>query len=144
MRGSPWLSGSWLRNDEVNAAMLKKSNSTDVAKMQAAMKNLTVESPFGKITWRAQDKPVDDGASTLAAWRKRTVARCDGSTGATWTASDVQPTDEEAKRLRSDSSTFPRRPAGPRRSASGCERAGERGSRAPWAGIVPAFVKLQG
>jgi len=44
------------------AAMLKKSNSTDVAKMQAAMKNLAVESPFGKITWRAQDNQSTMGA----------------------------------------------------------------------------------
>ena len=53
------------------AAMLKKSNSTDVAKMQAAMKNLTVESPFGKITG-ARRTTSRRWVPTLAARRKRT------------------------------------------------------------------------
>ena len=80
------------------AAMLKKSGSTDVARMQAAMKNLVVDSPFGKITWRAQDNQSTmgafvgrlaqkDGKGVMTAWRY-----VDGK--------DVMPTDEEVKRLR--------------------------------------------
>ena len=80
------------------AAMLKKSGSTDVARMQAAMKGLVVDSPFGKITWRAQDNQSTmgafvgrlaqkDGKGVMTAWRY-----VDGK--------DVMPTDEEVKRLR--------------------------------------------
>ena len=80
------------------AAMLKKSGSTDTAKMQAAMKNLVVDSPFGKITWRAQDNQ-----STMGAYVGR-LAQKDGKgvmTGWRYVdGKDVQPTDEEVKRLR--------------------------------------------
>ncbi|MBL8310637.1 MAG: ABC transporter substrate-binding protein [Burkholderiales bacterium] len=80
------------------AAMLKKANSTDVAKMQAAMKNLPVDTPFGKITWRAQDNQ-----STLGAYVGR-LAQKDGKgvmTGWRYVdGKDVMPTDEEVKRLR--------------------------------------------
>ena len=80
------------------AAMLKKSGSTDTAKMQAAMKNLAVDSPFGKITWRAQDNQ-----STMGAYVGR-LAQKDGKgvmTGWRYVdGKDVQPTDEEVKRLR--------------------------------------------
>ncbi len=80
------------------AAMLKKSGSTDVAKMQSAMKGLVVDSPFGKITWRAQDNQ-----STMGAYVGR-LAQKDGKgvmTGWRYVdGKDVQPTDEEVKRLR--------------------------------------------
>ena len=80
------------------AAMLEKSGSTETAKMQAAMKNLVVESPFGKITWRAQDNQ-----STMGAYVGR-LAQKDGKgvmTGWRYVdGKDVQPTDEEVKRLR--------------------------------------------
>ena len=80
------------------AAMLKKSGSTDVAKMQAAMKGLIVDSPFGKIIWRAQDNQ-----STMGAFVGR-LAQKDGKgvmTGWRYVdGKDVQPTDEEIKRLR--------------------------------------------
>ncbi|TAG48002.1 MAG: ABC transporter substrate-binding protein [Betaproteobacteria bacterium] len=80
------------------AAMLKKAGSTDVAKMQAAMKNLEVMSPFGKITWRAQDNQ-----STMGAYVGK-LAQKDGKGVMTqWRyvdGKDVQPTDEDVKRLR--------------------------------------------
>ncbi len=80
------------------AAMLKRAGSTDVAKMQAAMKNLEVMSPFGKITWRAQDNQ-----STMGAYVGK-LAQKDGKGVMTnWRyvdGKDVQPTDEDVKRLR--------------------------------------------
>ena len=80
------------------AAMLKKSGSTDTAKMQAAMKNLVVDTPFGKITWRAQDNQ-----STMGAYVGR-LAQKDGKGMMTdWRYVDgkaVQPTDDDVKRLR--------------------------------------------
>ena len=39
---------------------------------------------------------------------------------------DVQPTDEGSEAAALGTVAFPRRPAGPRRSASGCERAAAR------------------
>ncbi len=80
------------------AAMLKKSGSTDTAKMQAAMKNLVVDSPFGKITWRAQDNQ-----STMGAFVGRLTQKDGKGMMTGWRyvdGKDVQPTDEEVKRLR--------------------------------------------
>jgi branched-chain amino acid transport system substrate-binding protein len=80
------------------AAMLKKANSTDTDKMLTAMRGLVVDSPFGKVTWRAQDQQstmgayvgrlaLKDGKGMMTGWRY-----VDGK--------DVIPTDEEVKRLR--------------------------------------------
>ncbi|MCZ2133920.1 MAG: ABC transporter substrate-binding protein [Burkholderiales bacterium] len=80
------------------AAMLKKANSTDVAKMQAAMKNLAVDSPFGRITWRAQDNQ-----STMGAFVGRLAQKDGRGIMVDWRYVDgksVQPTDDEVKRLR--------------------------------------------
>ena len=80
------------------ATMLKKSNSTDVAKMQAAMKNLAVESPFGKITWRAQDNQ-----STMGAYVGKPKNQGGKGTMVDYIYLDgtkFQPTDAEVKKLR--------------------------------------------
>jgi branched-chain amino acid transport system substrate-binding protein len=80
------------------AAMLRKAGSTDVAKMQAAMKNLEVMSPFGKIVWRAQDHQ-----STMGAYVGRTAQKDGKGVMVNWRyvdGKDVQPTDEDVKRLR--------------------------------------------
>jgi branched-chain amino acid transport system substrate-binding protein len=80
------------------AAMLKKSGSTEVAKMQAAMKNLEVMSPFGKIVWRAQDHQ-----STMGAYVGKLAKKDGKGLMVDWRYVDgksVQPTDEEVKRLR--------------------------------------------
>jgi branched-chain amino acid transport system substrate-binding protein len=80
------------------AAMLKKANSTDVAKMQAAMKNLEVMSPFGKIVWRAQDHQ-----STMGAYVGKLAKKDGKGVMVDWRYVDgksVQPTDDEVKRLR--------------------------------------------
>ena len=82
------------------AAMLKKSGSTDTAKMQAAMKNLLVDSPFGKITWRAQDNQ-----STMGAFVGRLTQKDGKGMMTGWRyvdGKDVMPTDEEVKRLRAN------------------------------------------
>ncbi|MCX8517818.1 MAG: ABC transporter substrate-binding protein, partial [Rhodoferax sp.] len=44
------------------AAGMKKANSTDSEKLAAAFQNLQVDSPFGKITYRAQDHQSTMGA----------------------------------------------------------------------------------
>jgi branched-chain amino acid transport system substrate-binding protein len=62
------------------AAMLRKAGSTDTDKMLAAMDNLEVVSPFGRITYRAIDHQstmgayvgklaVKDGKGVMVDWR---------------------------------------------------------------------------
>jgi branched-chain amino acid transport system substrate-binding protein len=80
------------------AAMLKKAGSTDVAKMQAAMKNLQADTPFGKVLWRAQDHQ-----STMGAYVGRLEQKDGKGVMVNWRyvdGKDVQPTDEDVKRLR--------------------------------------------
>jgi branched-chain amino acid transport system substrate-binding protein len=80
------------------AAMLKKSGSTDVAKMQAAMKNLEVMSPFGKIVWRAQDHQ-----STMGAYVGKLAKKDGKGVMVDWRYVDgksVQPTDDDVRRMR--------------------------------------------
>jgi len=50
------------------AAAIRKARSTDTAKLVAAMSGLVVDTPFGKVTFRALDHQ-----STLAASRSRTA-----------------------------------------------------------------------
>jgi branched-chain amino acid transport system substrate-binding protein len=80
------------------AAMLKKANSTDTDKMLAAMRGLTVDTPFGRVLWRPQDQQstmgayvgklaLKDGKGVMTGWRY-----VDGK--------DVIPTDEQVTRLR--------------------------------------------
>lgn len=82
------------------AAMLEKAGSTDTDAMVAAMKDLSVETPFGKILFRALDHQ-----STMGAFVGRTAQR-DGrgvmvdfryADGA-----DYLPDDETVKKLRPD------------------------------------------
>jgi branched-chain amino acid transport system substrate-binding protein len=81
------------------AAMLKRTGgSTDVAKMQAALRGLVVETPFGRVTWRPQDQQ-----STMGAFVGRLAVRDGRGVMVDWRyvdGRDVQPTDEEVKRLR--------------------------------------------
>ncbi len=81
------------------AAMLKKTGgSTDVAKMQAALRGLVVDTPFGRVTWRSQDQQ-----STMGAFVGRLALRDGRGVMVDWRyvdGRDVQPTDEEVKRLR--------------------------------------------
>jgi branched-chain amino acid transport system substrate-binding protein len=44
------------------AAGIKKAGSTDTAKLVAAFKGLQVDTPFGKITYRAEDNQSTMGA----------------------------------------------------------------------------------
>lgn len=82
------------------AAMLRKAGSTDTEAMVAAMKDLDVDTPFGRITFRALDHQ-----STMGAYVGRTALR-DGrgvmvdfryADGA-----DYLPDDETVKKLRPD------------------------------------------
>lgn len=82
------------------AAMLRKAGSTDTKAMVAAMKDLDVDTPFGRITFRALDHQ-----STMGAYVGRTALR-DGrgvmvdfryADGA-----DYLPDDETVKKLRPD------------------------------------------
>jgi branched-chain amino acid transport system substrate-binding protein len=77
---------------------LKKAKSTDPDKLAAAFKGLTVQTPFGPITYRVQDNQstmgayvgttaVKDGKGIMTSYRY-----IDGSS--------VQPSDEEVKKLR--------------------------------------------
>jgi branched-chain amino acid transport system substrate-binding protein len=77
---------------------LKKAKSTDPDKLAAAFKGLTVQTPFGPITYRVQDNQstmgayvgttaVKDGKGIMTSYRY-----IDGAS--------VQPSDEEVKKLR--------------------------------------------
>jgi branched-chain amino acid transport system substrate-binding protein len=80
------------------ATMLKKANSTDTDKMLATMRGITTDTPFGKVTWRAQDQQ-----STMGAYVGRTALKDGKGMMVNWRyvdGKDVIPTDEEVKRLR--------------------------------------------
>jgi branched-chain amino acid transport system substrate-binding protein len=77
---------------------LKKAGSTDPDKLAAAFKGLNVETPFGPITYRAQDNQstmgayvgvtgVKDGKGVMTSYRY-----IDGAS--------VQPSDAEVKKMR--------------------------------------------
>jgi len=62
------------------AAAIRKARSTDNAKLVAAMEGLSVDTPFGKISYRALDHQstmgayvgriaVKDGKGVMADWR---------------------------------------------------------------------------
>ncbi len=80
------------------AAGAKKAGSTDSEKLAAAFKGLPVDTPFGKIVYRAQDNQ-----STMGAYVGKT--KNDGGKGAMvdYTYLDgakFQPSDDEVKKLR--------------------------------------------
>ena len=80
------------------AAGAKKAGSTETEKLAAAFKGLPVDTPFGKIVYRAQDNQ-----STMGAYVGKT--KNDGGKGVMvdYTYLDgakFQPTDDEVKKLR--------------------------------------------
>jgi len=80
------------------AAAIRKAGSTDTDKLVAAMTNLTFESPFGKVTFRALDHQ-----STMGAYVGRTAVKDGKGVMVDWRyadGSDYLPSDETVKRLR--------------------------------------------
>ena len=80
------------------AAGLKKAKSSDSEKLAAAFKGLQVESPFGKITYRAQDNQ-----STMGAFVGKTKNEGGKGVMVDYTYFDgakFLPTDAEVKKLR--------------------------------------------
>ncbi|QOF78825.1 ABC transporter substrate-binding protein [Variovorax sp. 38R] len=80
------------------AAGLKKAGSTDTEKLVAAFKGLQVDTPFGKISYRAQDNQ-----STMGAYVGKT--KNDGGKGVMvdyvyLDGAKFQPTDDEVKKMR--------------------------------------------
>jgi branched-chain amino acid transport system substrate-binding protein len=80
------------------AAMLDRAGSTDTDAMIEAMAGLQVDTPFGKITWRAIDHQ-----STMGAFVGRIALKNGHGTMTDWHYVDgasVMPSDEEVKALR--------------------------------------------
>jgi len=80
------------------AAAIRKAGSTDTDKLVAAMTNLTFESPFGKVTFRALDHQ-----STMGAYVGRTAVKDGKGVMVDWRyadGSEYLPSDETVKRLR--------------------------------------------
>jgi len=80
------------------AAGVKKAGSTDTEKLVAAFKGLQVDTPFGKISYRAQDNQ-----STMGAYVGKT--KNDGGKGVMvdyvyLDGAKFQPTDDEVKKMR--------------------------------------------
>ncbi|RIX74791.1 ABC transporter substrate-binding protein [Acidovorax cavernicola] len=80
------------------AAGVKKAGSTDTEKLVAAFKGLQLDTPFGKISYRAQDNQ-----STMGAYVGKT--KNDGGKGVMvdyvyLDGAKFQPTDEEVKKMR--------------------------------------------
>jgi branched-chain amino acid transport system substrate-binding protein len=80
------------------AAAVRKAGSTDPEKIVAALGNLSVESPFGKITFRALDHQ-----STMGAFVGRTAVRDGKGVMVDWRYADGKdylPSDDAVKKLR--------------------------------------------
>jgi branched-chain amino acid transport system substrate-binding protein len=80
------------------AAALRKAGSTDTNKLVAAMSNLDVETPFGKIVYRSIDHQ-----STMGAYVGRTDVRDGKGVMVDWRYADGKdflPPDDEVRRLR--------------------------------------------
>ena len=80
------------------AAALRKAGSADPAKLVAAMKNLEVDTPFGKVVYRAIDNQ-----STMGAYVGRTDVRDGKGVMVDWRYADGRdhlPPDDEVRRLR--------------------------------------------
>lgn len=80
------------------AAALRRAGSTDTAKLVAAMKGLEVDTPFGRIAYRAVDHQ-----STMGAYVGRTAVRDGKGVMVDWRYADGRdhlPTDDEVRRLR--------------------------------------------
>jgi branched-chain amino acid transport system substrate-binding protein len=92
--------GSIVGYSAVKAAVaaLRKANSTDAAKISAAMANLPVETPFGTITFRAIDHQ-----STMGAYVGRTSVKDGKGIMVDWVyanGKDYLPPDDVVRRLR--------------------------------------------
>jgi branched-chain amino acid transport system substrate-binding protein len=80
------------------AAALRKANSLDSEKLVAAMKNLDVDTPFGKVTFRAIDHQ-----STMGAYVGRTAVKDGKGVMVDWKyadGKDYQPDDEIVRKMR--------------------------------------------
>ena len=80
------------------AAALRKAGSTDTTKLLAAMSDLEVETPFGKVVYRAIDHQ-----STMGAYVGRTDVRDGKGVMVDWRYADGKdflPSDDEVKKLR--------------------------------------------
>src|SRR4051812_39763927 len=77
---------------------LRKAGSTDAKKLAAALSGLQMESPFGRITWRAIDHQ-----STMGAYVGRLAKKDGRGVMVDWRYADgarYQPSDEEVRKLR--------------------------------------------
>ena len=80
------------------AAALARAGSTDTEKLVAAMQNLTLETPFGDVTYRAIDHQ-----STMGAYVGRTAVRDGKGIMVDWhyaNGKDYLPPDDVVRRLR--------------------------------------------
>jgi len=80
------------------AAALARAGSTDTEKLVAAMQNLTFETPFGEVTYRAIDHQ-----STMGAYVGRTAVRDGKGIMVDWhyaNGKDFLPPDDVVRRLR--------------------------------------------
>ena len=80
------------------AAAIKKAGSTDTEKMIAAFRGLQVDTPMGKVSYRAQDHQ-----STMGAWIGQTAVNQGRGVMKNFRYVDgasVQPSDAEVKKLR--------------------------------------------
>lgn len=80
------------------AAAIRRANSTDPAKIAAAMKNLEVDTPFGRIVFRALDHQ-----STMGAYVGRTAVRDGKGIMVDWRYADGKdylPSDDVVRKLR--------------------------------------------
>jgi branched-chain amino acid transport system substrate-binding protein len=80
------------------AAAIRKAGSTDTERLLVAMRGLTFESPFGKVTFRALDHQ-----STMGAYVGRTAVKDGKGVMTDWRYADGRdflPSDDAVKRLR--------------------------------------------
>ena len=80
------------------AAAIRKAGSLDTPKLLAAMRNLEVETPFGKVVYRAIDNQ-----STMGAYVGRTEVRDGKGVMVDWRYADGKdflPPDDEVRRMR--------------------------------------------
>src|SRR5882672_2384402 len=79
---------------------LRKAGSTDAQKLSAALSGLQMESPFGRITWRAIDHQ-----STMGAYVGQLAKKDGRGVMVNWRYADgarFQPPDSEIRKLRKD------------------------------------------
>ena len=92
--------GSVVGYSAVKAAVaaLRKAGSTDTGKLVAAMRNLDVDTPFGKVTFRAIDHQ-----STMGAYVGRTAVKDGKGVMVDWKyadGKDYQPDDDVVRKMR--------------------------------------------